>query len=517
MNRSTRVRRVSPFPPRDGGPAGCCRIERLIEHVPSAPPHPAPILLTGATGYIGGRLLHRFQEQGRPVRCLTRRPEVLAQNVDASTTVVAGDALAPETLRAAFAGVKLAYYLVHSMAAGGKFDDLDRRAAANFAAAAHAAGVHQIVYLGGLGSERDLSPHLASRHEVGQILRGSGVATLELRSSIVIGSGSASYEAVRAVVELFPVVLAPSSVETPAQPIAVEDAVAYLLAASRLEYPLNTIVEIGGRDRTTYAEIIREYARQRGLRRRVVATPLATPRLSRWFLGLATPVYGQIAASMVDSMRNETTVHSNLANELFDNRPGGLPEAIDRALRNEDKQYAETRWSDAPPTDADRWGGARLGHRRVFTRSLRVARQPHEAFAPILRIGGPTGWYYANWFWLLRGLLDTLKGGVGFRRGRRDPIDLIVGDTVDFWRVERFEPGRLLRLKAEMKIPGRLWLQFEVDRQHHSTQVRQTTIFDAAGLVGLAYWYALYPLHRRVFTGMLAAIERAMRECGPPA
>jgi uncharacterized protein YbjT (DUF2867 family) len=398
------------------------------------------------------------------------------------------------------------------MAAGGQFDALDRLAAANFAAAADAAGVSQIVYLGGLGSERDLSRHLASRHEVGQLLRGSGVPTLEFRSSIVIGSGSASYEAVRAVVELLPLVLAPSSADTPAQPIAVEDVVEYLLAASRLEHPLDTIVEIGGRERTTYAEIMREYARQRGLRRTVIATRLATPRLTRWFLSIATPVYGQIAASMVDSMRNETAVHSDLANELFDSRPRGLPEAIERALRNEDQTYAETRWSDALPTDVDRWGGATVGRRRVFTRSIRVSWQPDEAFAPIQRIGGSTGWYDANWFWLLRGLLDTVRGGFGLRRGRRDPTDLRVGDSVDFWRVERLDRDRLLRLKAEIKIPGRLWLQFEVDREDHSTEVRQTTIFDAAGLVGHVYWYALYPLHRLVFAGMLTGIERAMRQ-----
>jgi uncharacterized protein YbjT (DUF2867 family) len=489
QDRSTERRRVRPSPPQDDAPA--------------------PILLTGATGYIGGRLLRRFQEEGRLVRCLTRRPEVLSGSVPASTTVVAGDALDPETFGAAFACVELAYYLVHSLAAGREFEELDRRAAANFAAAASAAGVGQIVYLGGLGYGHDLSRHLASRHEVGEILRGSGVPTLELRSSIVIGSGSASYEAVRAVVELLPVVLAPRSAETRAQPIAVEDVVAYLLAASRLESPLNAIVEIGGRDRTTYTEIMREYARRRGLRRTVIATPLATPRLSRWFLSIATPVYGPIAASMVDSMRNETMVHGNLADELFDARPRGMREAIERALRNEDHAYAETRWSDALPTEVDRWGGAAVGRRRVFTRSLSVARPPDEAFAPIKRIGGPTGWYYANWFWLLRGLLDTLRGGVGLRRGRRDPTDLRVGDAVDFWRVERLVPGRLLRLKAEMKIPGRLWLQFEVNGGH-STHVRQTTIFDPAGFVGLAYWYALYPLHRLVFAGMLAGIGRAL-------
>ena len=468
-----------------------------------------PILLTGATGYIGGRLLRRLQEEGRPVRCLTRRADVLARNASASTTVVAGDALAPETLRAPLAGVKLAYYLVHSMAAGAEFETLDRRAAGNFAAAARAAGVSQIVYLGALGAGDRLSAHLASRQEVGRILRCSGVPTLELRSSIVIGSGSASYEAVRAVVELLPIVLAPRWAETSAQPIAVEDVVDYLLASSRLKHPLNAVVDIGGRDRTTYADLMREYARERGLRRTVIPTSLVTAPASRWFLSVATPVYGQIAATMVDSMRNETTVRSSRAHELFDTRPRGLREAIERALGNEDREYAETRWSDALPTDVERWGGADVGHRRVFTRAAGIDQPATAAFGPIQRIGGSTGWYFGNWFWLLRGLIDTARGGVGLRRGRRDPVDLRVGDTVDFWRVERFEPGRLLRLRAEMKIPGRLWLQYEVVRRKNRTHVRQTTIFDARGWVGLAYWYAFYPLHRRIFAGMLAGVARA--------
>ena len=309
--------------------------------MPATASCPAPILLTGATGYIGGRLLRRFEGEGRPVRCLTRRPEVLAQGLHSSTTVVEGDALAPASLGAALAGVKLAYYLVHSMAARGNFEDLDRRAAANFAAAAREAGVSQIVYLGGLGHDRDLSRHLSSRQEVGRILRSSGVPTLELQSSIVIGSGSASYEAVRAVVELLPVVLAPRWAKTRAQPIAVEDVLEYLVAASRLECPVNAVVEIGGGDPVSYAEIMREYARQRGLRRTVIPTPLATAFLSRWFLSIATPVYGQIAATMVDSMRNETTVRSDLADKLFDTRPrAATSDAIEHALRNEDLEYA---------------------------------------------------------------------------------------------------------------------------------------------------------------------------------
>jgi hypothetical protein len=208
-------------------------------------------------------------------------------------------------------------------------------------------------------------------------------------------------------------------------------------------------------------------------------------------------------------MRNETTFAAPPT--AVRHRLPRVADAVERALRNEDREYAETRWSDALPTEVNRWGGAGVGHRRVFTRSVQVDSPASQAFVPIQRIGGSTGWYYANWFWWLRGLLDMARGGVGLRRGRRDPNDLRVGDTVDFWRVERFEPGRLLRLRAEMKIPGRLWLQFEVARRHHRTQVRQTTIFDARGFVGLAYWYGLYPLHHRLFAGILAGIEQATR------
>jgi uncharacterized protein YbjT (DUF2867 family) len=489
--------------------------DRTVIDLP-LPPQRALVLLTGASGYIGGRLLRRLEAEGRPVRCMTRRPDVLSSTACASTTIVAGDALAPASLGSALAGVKVAYYLVHSMGGSGDFEDLDRRAATNFGAAARGAGVDQIIYLGGLGSGRDLSPHLASRQEVGHILRSSGVPTAELRASIVIGSGSASYEAVRAIVEHLPAVIAPHWAETLAQPIAVEDVVDYLLLASQLEQPLNSVVEIGGRDQVTYAEIMREYARQRGLRRKVICTPIATPRLSRWFLSLATPVYGQVAATMVDSLRNETTVQSATADKLFGTQPRGLREAIERALRNEDHEYAQTRWSDAMPADADRWGGASFGQRRVVTRRLEVAYDARQAFVPIQRIGGSTGWYYGDWFWRLRGLLDMARGGVGLRRGRRDPVDLRAGDTVDFWRVERFEADRLLRLRAEMKIPGRLWLQFELDRQQRRTHVRQTTIFHPAGWIGLVYWYALYPVHRRVFAGMLDGIRRAMRAIEPP-
>ncbi|TMM08467.1 MAG: SDR family oxidoreductase [Actinobacteria bacterium] len=469
------------------------------------------ILLTGATGYVGGRLLHRLEAAEAPrVRCLTRRPELLADRAATQTEIVAGDVLDPGSLAPAMHGVHTAYYLIHSMDASGDFEALDREGAKNFAEAARAAAVRRIVYLGGLGAGDGLSPHLASRQEVGQILRSTGVPTIEFRASIVIGSGSASYEIVRALVETLPVMVTPRWVETAAQPIAIEDLIEYLLAALDLHDASDSVFEIGGAGRVTYAEIMHEYARQRGLRRRLIRSPLLSPRASRFFLGLVTPVYGQIAGAMVDSLRNETVVNSSAAGESFALRPRGLTDSIARALVNEDREFAATRWSDAlPPATPRRWSGIPFGRRLVSSRAIRVNRRPPYAFDPIRRIGGQTGWYAADWFWRARGLLDTLRGGVGLRRGRRDPVDLRVGDTVDFWRVERLEAGRLLRLAAEMKIPGRLWLQFEVDPDGNGgTYIRQTTVFDPAGYVGLAYWYVFSPVHQLVFGRMLRAISQ---------
>ena len=469
------------------------------------------ILLTGASGYIGGRLLHGLESSSRQVRCLTRRPEIMRGRVGPRTEVVDGDLLDRASLDDAFEGVHTAYYLVHSMGGPGDFEVLDRRAAANFAGVARLAGVRQIVYLGGLGRGGDLSPHLASRQEVGRTLRASRIPTVELRASIVIGSGSASFETVRALAERLPLIVAPRWVQTLAQPIAVEDVVDYLLAVLEVDRPADAIYEVGGADQVTYADIIREYAHRRGLRRRVIPTPLITPRASRQLLGLATPVYGRIAAAMVESLRNETIVTTRAADAAFAIRPRGLSAAIERALVNEDREFAETRWSDALPQPSPlHWGGLAFGGRLVTSRVMRVPLEPEEAFKPIQRIGGRSGWYAANWFWRLRGLLDTLRGGVGLRRGRRDPQDLRDGDTIDFWRVEHLEEGRLMRLVAEMKIPGRLWLQFEVDPGEHDSLVRQTTVFDPAGFVGLAYWYLLYPVHHRVFGAMMRGIRKAM-------
>ncbi len=468
------------------------------------------ILLTGATGYVGGRLLHALEQRGEPLRCLSRRPDVLQPRVAASTEVVRGDVLQPETITRALVGVDTVYYLVHSMSSSRPFDEADRAAALAFGEAARLAGVRKLIYLGGLG-RGDLSAHLASRQEVGEILRASGVPAIEFRASIVIGSGSASFEMIRALVEKLPLMVTPRWVRVRSQPIAIEDVLAYLLAALDHDPVGGELYEIGGADRVTYLALMQEYASQRGLHRTMIPVPVLTPRLSSLWLWLVTPVYAGVGRKLVDSLRNETIVEDPAALQAFSVRPRGIHDAIARALAFEDHTIAETRWSDEAFVERAPYGGVRRGSRLVDSRSVSVAARAAQAFAPIQLIGGETGWYKAAFLWRLRGLLDVLVGGPGLRRGRRDPIGLEVGDTVDFWRVEAFEPDRLLRLSAEMKVPGRAWLQFEVTQAETgaASTISQTAIFDPAGLFGLVYWYALWPFHGFIFGGMLKGIAAA--------
>ena len=474
--------------------------------------HDERTLLTGATGYVGGRLLSRLEEAGRPVRCLARRPEALRGRVAESTEVVQGDVLAPDSLTAAFEGIDTAYYLVHALGSQGDFEAQDREAAAHFADAARTAGVRRIIYLGGLGNPAEaLSQHLRSRQETGAVLRAHHPQVLEFRASIVIGSGSLSFEMLRALVERLPVMICPRWVRVLAQPIAVEDLLTYLMEAATLPDGPSRIFEIGGPDRVSYGELMREYARQRGLRRWMIPVPGLTPHLSSLWLGLVTPLYARVGRKLVESLRNPTLVSNDLALQTFALRPRGVAEAMARALGFEDGTFAQTRWSDALSSSGNSkvWGGVRFGSRLVDSRTVRIPVTPEAAFAPIRRIGGATGWYYANALWSLRGFLDLLVGGVGIRRGRRDPESLQVGDALDFWRVERFEPPRLLLLQAEMKLPGRAWLEFEVEGDATGSTLRQTALFDPVGLLGLLYWYAIWPLHRAIFAGMLRNLARA--------
>jgi uncharacterized protein YbjT (DUF2867 family) len=478
-----------------------------------AEPTGGTVLVTGASGYVGGRLIRRLAESGHRVRGMTRKPSYLRERLPPGVEAVAGDALAQASLGPALAGIDVAYYLIHSMEAGRDFAERDRRAAENFATAARAAGVSRIIYLGGLGPAEELSPHLASRQEVGRILRDA-VPTVELRASIVLGSGSLSFEMLRALVEHLPVMVTPRWVAQRAQPIAIEDVLAYLEAALHLPPDGSEVVQIGGPERVTYRELMLEYARQRGLRRILIPVPVLTPWLSSLWLGLVTPLYARVGRALIDSLRNETVVDSDRARTLFPGiRPRPVSEAIERALANEDRELAETRWNDALGYGADDgggYGGRAYGLRRVDSRTAAVDVPPERAFAVVLGIGGDRGWYYGDWLWRLRGFLDLLVGGVGARRGRRDPDRVVVGEALDFWRVDAVEENRLLRLHAEMKLPGRAWLQFEVQpRDGGGSSIRQTAIFDPVGLPGLLYWYGIYPLHALVFRGMLRGIARA--------
>jgi uncharacterized protein YbjT (DUF2867 family) len=468
------------------------------------------ILLTGATGYVGGRLRRKLEAGGLTVRALVRDPARLRGRVGATTEIIVGDCLDAASLAPAMTGVHTAFYLVHSMGRGDTFEEQDRNAAGNFAQAAESAGVKRIIYLGGLG-EGSLSSHLKSRQEVGEILRGSAVPVIEFRASIVIGSGSVSFEIIRALVERLPVMVCPRWVSVAAQPIGIEDLIEYLTRALDLPPQGSRIIEVGGPDQVSYRDIMNEYARQRALRRLMISIPILTPRLSSLWLGLVTPVYARIGRTLIDSIRNQTIVKEPAALALFPFKPIGLSAMIRRAMHNEDQEVAMTRWSDALSSSGGKpsWGGIRFGNRIVDTREILSHAPLDLAFHPIRRIGGANGWYYGNWLWALRGFLDLLFGGVGLRRGRRMADALEVGDVVDFWRVEELRPDRRLRLRAEMKLPGRAWLEFEVSPQGSCTSIRQSAIFDPRGLAGLAYWYLLYPVHALIFRGMLRRLKEA--------
>ncbi len=467
------------------------------------------ILIAGATGYVGGRLLSALQSAGDDVRCLARKPDYLIDRVRPPTTVVTGDVLNAPSLQGIFEGRDTAFYLVHSMGSSGSFEEQDRLGATNFANAARHSSLRRIIYLGGLaGDERELSRHLRSRHEVGQILRTSGIPVVELRASIVIGSGSLSFELVRSLAEHLPVMLVPRWVSVLAQPIGIGDLISYLIASMDIDMLGSLVIEIGGADVVSYRDLIVEYARQRGLRRVLIPVPVLTPRLSSLWLGLVTPLYARVGRKLIDSIRHPTVVRDPSALNLFDIRPLGVADAMAAAIRNEDREFAETRWSGALSSAGPApYGGVRLGNRIFDSREITVSVSPAKAFEPIRTLGGKNGWYAFGFLWKLRGVVDLLVGGVGMRRGRPDR-ELRVGDPLDFWRVESYDPPFHLRLAAEMKVPGAAWLEYEVKPAGRGAVITQTAIFYPAGLAGLAYWYGIYPVHALIFRGMIRAVAR---------
>lgn len=430
------------------------------------------------------------------------------------TEVVAGDLRNYDDVARALTGVDTAYYLAHSMGAPEGFAEADRAVAEVFAAAARKAGVRRVVYLGGLGSGDDLSSHLESRQEVGRILAASGIQTIELRSSIIIGSGSLSYDMIRSLVLRLPVMITPRWVRTMTQPIAIDDVVAYLVAAGELAGGESRVYEIGGPDRVSYGDLMREFASLLGLRRLIIPVPVLSPMISSLWLGLITPLYARVGRHLIEGVRNETVVGDDRAVRELGVRPRGVRQAIAEGLAEE--EHSPTRWQDALRSRSPLGAGARpLRKQLVDSRWVRVEASPVAAFEPIRRIGGRTGWYYGDGLWHVRGLLDLAVGGVGMRRGRRDPVGLAPGDTLDFWRVEAIDPPHLLRLVAEMRLPGRAWLQFRVEGEGAGSIIRQTAFFDPDGFRGRLYWYLLAPFHRMMFPRMLGRIAAAVIEGDP--
>ena len=500
---------------------------------PSAPgrPGPSPLrcLVTGASGYIGGRLVPELLAAGYAVRCMARDPGKLSDRPwSGGVEVAAADALEGTRVRCALEGVDVAYYLIHSLGTGASFEQRDRDAAGIFADAAVSAGVKRIVYLGGIvsGDGGGLSPHLRSRAEVGDILLGGDVPVVALQAAVIIGSGSASFEMLRYLTERLPVMVTPKWVGTRIQPIAVHDVLRYLVGCAALPPGINRRFDIGGPDVLTYAEMMRRYSGVAGLRPRVlIPVPLLTPRLSSLWVGLVTPVPAGLAMPLVESLRNEVVCSEHDIAAYVPDPPGGLvplDRAIALALQHTREGAVSTRWSSAAtpgaPSDPS-WAGGSL---YVDARISAVRASPAALWRVIEGIGGETGWYSFPAAWAVRGLLDRLAGGVGLRRGRRDPRHLLVGDALDFWRVEAITPGSLLRLRAEMKLPGLAWLEMAVSRDHDGmTTYSQRAIFQPRGLAGHAYWRSISPFHGVVFGGMLrnitAAAERASRSADKPA
>jgi len=469
------------------------------------------VLVTATTGYIGSHLLAPLTAAGFRVRAAARTPSRV-RNAPPGAEIVAADAFDATAVRAALEGIDTAYYLVHTLGAGKDYAQRDREAARIFADAARDAGIRKIVFLGGLGQDvRDLSEHLASRHEVGRVLADSGVPVVEFRASIVIGSGSTSFEMVRNLTEKLPAMTTPRWVRMPAQPIAIDDVAAYLVAAANLDLPAgenHRIYEIGGSEIVNYGDLLRLYAKTRGLHRLIIPVPVLSPGLSGWWLYLFTPKQATVGRQLAESLRFPTVVTDDAAARDFPQvKPMGAAEAMRRAFEAEDSEFGRLCWAvelaDAPsPTSFEREG------RYVDSRVRTVACPPEAAFDPIACIGGERGWYAFDTLWDLRGFIDLILGGPGRRRGRRDQYALVEGDHLEWWRVERVDAPRLLRLRAEMRMPGEGWLQYELTRRDERTEVRQTAVFDPHGVLGRLYWYSVLPFHHFVFNGTLEGIER---------
>lgn len=490
-------------------------------------PSKGRIFLTGSTGYIGGRLAPRLLDAGYALRCLTRSPSKLSGRSWArrrDTEIVQGDMGSLDELVEQMTGCDAAYYLVHSMAASGDdYAEHDRQLAQTFAQAAERAGVKRIIYLGGLGEMGDdLSEHLRSRREVGDTLRKGSVPVTTLRAAMIIGSGSASFEILRYLVERLPIMVTPKWVRTECQPVAVRDALHWLVCALQTPKTTGETLEIGGPEVLTYKELMRIMAEELKLPKRlIVPVPVLTPTLSSLWIGLVTPVTPRLGRPLAEGLRNRVVVTDKRTQELMPRKATSPREAIRLALGKTAMGEVETRWSAAGviPGDPD-WAG---GTSYVDERTIEIDAPPSEVFAAVCRVGGGHGWYAGDILWRIRGWMDQVVGGPGLRRGRRHPERIDYGEALDFWRVTGVEPDRSLDLRAEMKLPGIAMLSFRVDPTEHeqttaepdTTTLTMTARFRPKGLLGILYWYAVLPLHGIVFSGMLKGIKRAAEDAQP--
>lgn len=477
---------------------------------------PRPVLVTGATGYVGGRLAPLLLDRGVRVRCLARDARKLESRdwcTHPLVEIVEGDASDAASLRDAMDGCRAAYYLIHSMvSAGDTYRHRDHELAETFAHAAEASGVERIIYLGGLGELGDgLSEHLASRREVEDALASTEVPVTVLRAAMIIGSGSASFEILRYLVERLPMMITPRWVHTECQPIGIRNALGYLADALDEPRAAGRVLDIGGPTVLTYRQLMDDMASALGLRRRIVLpVPVLSPELSSRWIHLVTPVSRHYARPLAEGLRNRVVARNDLAQRLLPQPLISVGDAIRYALGRRELGDVETTWLDGGviPGDPD-WAGGTTYHDE---RSVTVDATPAEVFRAIRRIGGTEGWLTANVLWRVRGALDRMVGGPGLTRGRRTPDQLRFGDVVDFWRVTRVVPDRHLMLRAEMKLPGEATLSFDVRPGPEGTELVQTARFHPRGLLGILYWYAVMPFHGLVFRGMLTGLQRRAEE-----
>ncbi len=476
------------------------------------------ILVTGATGYVGGRLAPRLLEAGYRVRCLVRDAARLegfawAKRVEIAACDMSDPARAAELMR----GVSAAYYLIHGRQ-GGKMDaERDLQIARNFASAAEQAGVERVIYFGELvDPTASLSPYLRSRHETGYLLRHGGVPVTEFRAGMIVGSGSVLFEMIRYLAEREPVLVCPAWFFSEAQPIAIRDVLSYLIAALETPESAGRVIEIGGPTRLTYAGMLLGYAKERGLKRILIRTPVYAPRLSAYWVHIVTPLHWRVVSPLIEGLRAQLIVRDEAARKLFPRiQPIDFQTAVRLALGRIQRDDVETSWSDALVTV--------MGQARPYAftveegmfierRQILVDAPPEAVFRSYTGIGGGRGWLFMDWAWAFRGWLDKLVGGVGLRRGRRHPDEIRAGESLDFWRVEAVEENRLLRLRAEMKLPGKAWFQFEsTPSSEGKTLLTLTAYFAPYGFLGFFYWYAMWPFHKPLFDGLTRRLASRAR------